>query len=137
MHDYEHSRPSGSGRDVVSAWILAAAVLFGLFAFSTVQQVVSNRPNEIVGKQEPFAIGENRAGRGDISAASVAQVLSYRPELAQSHDCYNMASLTRNLSALGANRTATGEADRQVRWLPGPSGDAKQEIGSEALCGSE
>ncbi len=45
MNDYELSGPSASGRDVVSGWILAAAVLFGLFAFSTVQQVVSNRPD--------------------------------------------------------------------------------------------
>lgn len=45
MHEYEHSKFNWGGREVVSAWILAAAVLFGLFAFSSAQQVVSNRPD--------------------------------------------------------------------------------------------
>ncbi len=74
MHEYEHSRFNWLGREVVSAWILAAAVLFGLFAFSTVQQVVSNRPDG--------------------------------PALAERHNCYHTASLSRNLSSPGANRAA-------------------------------
>ena len=76
MHDFEQSRFNWGGREVVSAWILAAAVLFGVFAFSTVQQVVSDRPDG--------------------------------PVLAERHNCYHTASISRNLSSPGANR-ATAE----------------------------
>ena len=74
MDDSEYPENGANGRDVVSAWILAAAVLFGLFAFSTVQQVVSSRPDG--------------------------------PVLAERHNCYHTASLSRNLSSPGANRAA-------------------------------
>ncbi len=74
MDESEYPENGASGREVVSAWILAAVVLFGLFAFSTVQQVVANRPDG--------------------------------PVLAERHDCYHTASLSRNLSSPGANRAA-------------------------------
>ncbi len=74
MDKSEYPENRANGQDVVSAWSLAAAVLFGLFAFSTVQQVVGNRPDG--------------------------------PVLAERHDCYHTASLSRNLSSLGANRAA-------------------------------
>ena len=106
MDEWEYPPENrANGQGVVSAWILAVAVLFGLFVFSTVQQVVSNRPD----------------GSG----------------LAERHNCYHTATLNRNLASLGANRATAEQEDCQVRWLPGPSGDAKREIGSKMLSGAE
>ncbi len=48
MPDYEPPERSVSGRDVVTAWVLYAVIIFATFAFSTIRGSLSTRPPVIV-----------------------------------------------------------------------------------------
>ena len=48
MHDYDLPEMSASSRDVVSAWVLYAVIVFAMFAFSIIQESVATRPAALV-----------------------------------------------------------------------------------------
>lgn len=67
MDDYESRKSSERGRDILSAWLLVAAIFFGLFAFSMIYEALSNGPEAIAGMQVPVAIGEGYVSHQDLS----------------------------------------------------------------------
>ncbi len=47
MDDHEYQIARVSGGDIMTAWVLAAAFLFGLFAFPVASSIFSDSPDAV------------------------------------------------------------------------------------------
>ena len=85
-HDDEGPEIGSDYRSVISAWVIAASLLFGLAAYSAVEVTLSSRSKTLAGMNAPLSSDEFRLNYQDVLreypvavSGEPLQVVTYEP----------------------------------------------------------